>query len=218
MSTLSTLAGTGTPSTAQTLPPKPERVPVRPRNDGEYIDVVPYDARFDAKSAQALPYFWQRLKDAGLLELYYPGQGDYSFAQFVRLLSGDVNAILFVIKDPDGNVQDFVGLATWAPLDFGGQQVGNAGFLFLPEYWERATTLEAARRGMKYWFEEMEPRLNMALGMNPSGNHLVQRFLHGLGWTRVGQLPIPQYYGGTHSDLVIWYYTREQYERDKGAA
>jgi hypothetical protein len=104
-------------------------------------------------------------------------------------------------------------------LDFGGQQVGNAGFLFLPDVLGARHDIRGrASRGMKYWFEEMEPRLNMALGMNPSGNHLVQRFLHGLGWTRVGQLPIPQYYGGTHSDLVIWYYTREQYERDKGAA
>ena len=212
MSTLSTLAGTSG-TTGRALPR--EHVPVRPRADGDYIDVVPYDARADKSAPQALVYFWQRLKDAGLLELYYPGNSDLSFPQFVRLLSGDVKVILFVIKGQDEIVKDFIGLATWAPLDFGGTLVGNAGFLFLPEYWERSTTLEACRRGMRYWFEEMEPRLNLAIGMNPSGNILVQRFLHSLGWTRVGTLPIPQFYGGKLSDMVLWYYTREQYEAGK---
>jgi RimJ/RimL family protein N-acetyltransferase len=209
MSTLSTLAG----STERSLPTK--HVEVKPRAEGDYIDVIQYDARFDQNAAQALPYFWQRLRDAGLLELYYPGAAQHSFAQFVRLLSGDVQIILFVLKGQDDVVKDFIGLATWAPLDFGGTLVGNAGFLFLPEYWDRPTTIEAARRGMRYWFEEMTPRLNLALGMNPAGNILVQRFLHGLGWSRVGSLPIPQFYGGKMSDMVIWYYTREMYERNK---
>lgn len=216
MSTLSTLAGTstsGTPVTERKLPA--QHVPVTPRVDGDYIDVVPYDARRDRNAPQALVYFWQRLKDAGLLELYYPGNSDLSFPQFVRLLSGDVKVILFVIKGPDDTVKDFVGLATWAPLDFGGTLVGNAGFLFLPEWWDRRTTLEACRRGMRYWFEELQPRLDLAIGMNPAGNHLVQRFLHALGWTRVGELPIPQYYAGQTSPMVLWHYTRAQYERDR---
>lgn len=212
MSTLSTLAGT-TSERSSSLPTS--HVPPKKREEGDYVDMVPYDARFDKDSSKALVYFWQRLRDAGLLELYYPGQADLSFAQFVRLMSGDVKVILFVIKDPEGLVKDFIGLATWAPLDFGGTLVGNAGFLFLPDWWDRQTTIEATQRGMRYWFEEMEPRLNMAIGMNPAGNLLVQRFLHRIGWTRVGQLPIPQFYGGKHSDTVLWYYTREQYEAAK---
>lgn len=217
MSTLSTLAGSGSSNqptvTERRLPA--QHVSVTPRAEGDWIDCVPYDARGDKDAPQALLYFWDRLHKAGLLELYYPGQSDLSFPQFVRLLSGDVKVILFVIKDSADVVKDFIGLATWAPLDFGGTLVGNAGFLFLPEHWDRQTTIEAVRRGQRYWFEEMEPRLNLAIGMNPSSNLLVQRFLHRIGWTRVGQLPIPQFYAGKMSDMVLWYYTREQYERDK---
>jgi RimJ/RimL family protein N-acetyltransferase len=214
MSTLSTLAGSASNGQAAV----PQRVPVRPRADGEYIDCIPYDARGDRDAYRSLYWFWETLQKDGLLELYYPGQADLSFPNFVRLLSGDVQVLLFVIKNPEGEVMEFVGLATWAPLDFGGTMVGNAGFLFRPQFWDRQTTIEACRRGMQYWFEEMTPRLSMAIGMNASGNHLVQRFLHALGWTRVGQLPIPQFYAGQTSDMVLWYYTREQYLRDKEKA
>jgi RimJ/RimL family protein N-acetyltransferase len=215
MSTLSTLAGStgNTPVTERKLPT--QHVATTPRAEGDHIDVVPYDGRADKDAAQALYFFWNKLREGGLLELYYPGQSEYSFTSFVRLMSGDVKVILFVIRDAQEMVKDFVGLATWAPLDFGGTLVGNAGFLFLPAYWDRQTTIDATKRGMRYWFEEMQPQLSMAIGMNPAANLLVQRFLHRIGWTRVGQLPIPQSYAGKQSDMVLWYYTREQYLRHK---
>jgi len=217
MSTLSTLAG-DTPTLQTPETPKPARVPIRGIREGEHVEVIPYDGREDTAAFKFIPWFWERLKNAGLLDLYYPGNGATSFPSFVRLLSGDVRVILFVIRDTQGEVSDCIGFATWAPIEFGGCQVGNAGFVFLPEYWDRQTTINATRVGMKFWFDQMTPKLDVAIGMNPEGNHLVQRFLHRIGWTRVGTLPLPQFYAGKTSDLVLWYYTRKQYELDKEKA
>lgn len=216
MSTLGTLAGATPVQTPET--PKHDRVPIRGIKNGEHVEVIPYDGRMDKAADKFLPWFWNRLKDSGLLELYYPGMGATSFTTFARMLSGDVKVILFVIMDDAREVQDCVGFATWSPLDFAGYLVGNAGFIFLPEYWDRQTTVDATKVGMKFWFDEMTPRLDLAVGMNPEGNHLVQRFLHRIGWTRVGTLPIPQLYAGQSSDTVLWYYTRAQYmlDREKG--
>lgn len=216
----------------QLASPSPDRKPrhsptVEAIREGNLVlDVIPYNAANDPQAHLFLPWFWKRLKDDGVISLYFPGDADCSFGPFVALFNDtSVHKLLFVTADAplrrDGafvegefkpTVKDAVGFATWAPMNLGGKLVGNAGFIFLRDYWDRHTTVLATRRGMKFWFEEMTPRLDMAIGMNPLGNILVQRFLPRIGWTRMGTIPIPQYYASAYSDMALWYITREQFE------
>lgn len=212
MSTFDTLAGPSTPPVNGSKV-KREPHPIRGVREGETIHAVPYTA-YSKDSDYFLSWLWRRLKAANLLELYFPGLGELSFPAMVELFSGarGIKVILILVKNAQGEVVDVLGIATWEPMQIGTVQTCYAGFIFLPEYWDRHSTVEAAKQGMRYWFYEMEPRMEVILGVNPEGNHLVQRFLHRLGWTRVGTLPIPQWYEGKPSDTVIWYITRAQFD------
>lgn len=208
------------PSTSRPTHPARDRI-----MEGSWVlDVVPYTASADKNAHQFLPWFWQRLRDEGLIELYFPGMAETSFGEFASLFTAPgVKKLLFLLKDPSTldndlpTVVDCIGFATWSPMEWGGQQVGNCGFIFFRDYWDRATTVKGCHRAMQYWFHEMEPSLDVCLGLNPAGNVLVQRFLPKIGWTRVGQLPIPQYYDGKYSDMVVWYITRRQFDLNEEA-
>lgn len=215
MSTLSTLAGNTNGSAAVTerkLPARPERI--RGLKPGERVDVLTYDARLDPQSRRFLYWFWGRLHDAGLLALYFPHDTEASFPEFVKMLSGGTNVILVLVKNEAGEVVDTLGLATWGPMQLGLSQVGCAGFLFLPEFWDAKATVEAAHRIEQLWFEEMPQKLDLLLGIIARDNVLAQRFMSRIGWTLSGSLPGCHLYAGQRSDATIWYLTREQFEKE----
>ena len=215
MSTLSTLAGASPVADrkAPAAPAHPERI--RGLKEGEWVDVITYDARLDPNSRHFLFWFWGRLHEAGVLALYFPHDTEASFPEFVKMLSGGTNVILVLVKDADGKVQDTLGLATWGPMQLGLSQVGCAGFIFLPQYWDAKATSEAARRIEQLWFNEMPAKLDLLIGIIAKDNILAQRFMTRIGWTLSGTLPGCHLYASKQSDATIWYLTREQFEKEK---
>jgi RimJ/RimL family protein N-acetyltransferase len=207
MSTLSTLAGT-TPTPAPQ--PKPVREPIRGLREGEWVDVLPYDARFDPMSRHFLWWLWDKLHTSGLLALYYPHDTEASFPEMVKMFSGGTNVILVVVKNEKGEIQDLLGFATWGPMQLGLAQVGCCGFIFLPDYWQARATSEAATRIMRMWFDES--KLDLLVGIIAKDNVLAQRFMSRIGWQLSGSLPNAHLYSGKPSDATIWYMTREAFE------
>lgn len=177
--------------------------------DGDYVDVVFYHGDNDPDAARALPWFWNRLMQDDLLRLYYPTATDRSFCTFVKMVSSPVTRVLFVVvKDSAGDVKDFIGLATWEPMQFGPSTLGHAGFIFLKDFWHRDITLRAGRRIMQAWFDEFPQPLDIAVGIIAKDNVLANRYVQQLGWTKVGGLPGCQHYDNKTSDAVIWQVTR----------
>lgn len=216
MSELGTLAGGSTPSASET--PTPAKQP--PIIDGEFeIDVVPYHGDADPNARFFLSFFWQRLHDDGLLELYFPGMGDKSYCTFVKLMSSGTHILIVVKKDRvSGDILDTIGFASWDQLQLGTATVGHAGFIFLRDYWNKHTTLAAARRIERYWFENMPAALDTVLGIIAEDNRLAQRFMHNLGWIQAGVLPGMHEYAGKQSDATIWYLTRAEFSRLEAAS
>lgn len=207
-----------TPKPPSTAPkheePRPPRIEL---GDGDYVDVVFYHGDGDPEADRALPYFWRKLMEDDLLQLYYPSDTDRSFCTFVKMVSSQITRVLFVvIKDAKGEVKDFMGLATWEPIQFGPSLLGHAGFIFLREYWQREITLAAGRRILSAWFDEFPQPLDIAVGIIAEDNVLANRFVQRLGWTRVGVLPGCQQYAGKPSDAVLWQVTRTAWNRMKG--
>jgi RimJ/RimL family protein N-acetyltransferase len=196
-------------------PEGPETPPAQLREDGDHVDVVPYNAYQDPQCAHyGLTWFWDRLREHGLLRLYYPelADDDRLFPTFVRMMSSEATkVILVVLKDGEGQVKDLIGISTWEPLRFGPSMLGHAGFIFREKYWNRQTTLEAGQRIMSYWFAEAEPKLDLAVGLIARDNVLAQRYVRALGWTEGGWLPNSQQYDGKPCDAIIWHITREQF-------
>ena len=209
MSELTTLAGGGTAPT-----PAVTKQPLPPIIDGDYlIDVIPYHGDLDPNSRFFLSYFWQRLHDDGLLDLYFPGAGDKSYCTFVKLFSSNTRIVIVVRKVPTtGDIVDTIGFATWDALQLGPALVGHAGFIFLKEFWNRHTTLAAAKRIERFWFDDESPRLDMALGIIAEDNRMAQMLMHRLGWVQAGVLPGLHEYAGKPSNATIWYLTREEFE------
>lgn len=216
MSTLAQLVEPMGPSaTKKAEPPKPE--PIR---DGDWIvDVMPYHGDNDPNAWQMLPWLWKRLKDDGLLDLYYPAEADKSFCTFAKMLSASLTrVILVVLRNPDDvtDVKDIIGFATWEPLRFGPALLGHAGFIFLKKYWDRHTSVEAGKRIMEWWFDKNPEPLDVAVGLIAEKNILANRFVQRLGWTRMGDLPGCQEYAGEQCDAIQWRFTRKDWEAMKG--
>jgi RimJ/RimL family protein N-acetyltransferase len=190
--------------------------------EGKWVDVIPYNANFDPNAHLFLPWFFRRLANDDLLSLYFPGDPDKAFAAFVSIMSSAVTQVLLVVlkvpaadseKNPDGEVTDTVGFASWTPIQLGVTTVGNSGFIFLKEHWNRKTTEQAAERIMEWWFRKLQPSLDMTVGFVAEDNTLAQRFMQRMGWTRMTpSLPHLQYYAGKQCDAALWFMTREQYE------
>lgn len=192
---------------------KPEP-PARLMDEGDWMDVLPYHADNDPNADHFLFWLWHRLKDDGLLALYFPHDQERSYPTMVKLMSAPVTrVILVVLKSEDGQVKDVVGFATWEPLQMGPATVGHAGFIFLKKYWQRHASLEAGKRIMRHWFTETEPKLDVAIGLIAATNTLANRYVQGLGWTRLGDLPGCQQYAGEQTDAIMWRMTRVEFER-----
>lgn len=217
MSTLAQLVepvGAGKPETKAAEPKPPE--PIR---DGDWtVEVIPYHADNDAQASKMLPWLWQRLKDDGLLDLYYPSLADKSFPTFVKMLSSPVTRVILVVLCGPGGLQDVhdvVGFATWEPLKFGPATLGHAGFIFLKQYWDRQVSTEAGKRIMEWWFDRNPEPLDVAVGLIALTNILANRYVQRLGWKRMGVLPGCQEYEGKQTDAVQWIMPRDEYESQK---
>ncbi len=199
-------------------PPKPVS-PVM-REDGDHVDVVPYNAYQDPQCAHYfLNWFWDRMRENGLLKLYYPDltDDDRLFPTFVRMLSSDsTRVVLVVLRDDEGKVKDVIGLSTWEYLKLGPSTVGHCGFIFREAYWNRRTSIEAGHRIMEHWFEEAEPKLDVAIGMIARENHLARRYVSALGWKENGFIHNGHQYDGKTCDAVLYQYTREQHQAKEG--
>ena len=203
-------------------PPKPKATePDKPADriaydDGKYVDVIPYNAYYDEKCRHWLFWLYDKLREDDLLRLYYPNVDatDRSYPMFVRMMSSDTTQVLLVVlKDKKTDeVAGLVGIATWEEMSFGPSTLGHAGFIFLRDYWDHRTSMAAGERILHYWFDEMLRKLDIAVGIIAKANVLANRFVQRLGWTRVGELPNCQQYGGEPSDAVIWQITRQKFE------
>ncbi len=204
MSTLSQLAG----DVPVSQPRKPNG------HDVSNLSVIPYNGNYDENAANMLHYLWEKLKADGLVDLYFPGASKTGFCSFVKLFSSapSVQVLLVVKKDTTGDVTDVIGFATWEPITIGQCVMGHAGFIFLKEFWDRDTTAAAAREIMGHWFSATP--LDIAVGIVASTNHLANRFLHRIGWTKVGVLPKLHQFAGTQCDAVIWHMTRENFVQE----
>lgn len=215
MSSLSQLVEpTRSPKAAE--PETPNRIAY----DGDrYVDVIPYNAYFDDKCRHWLFWLYDKLREDDLLRLYYPNvdASDRSYPMFVRMMSSDTTQVLLVVlKDKKTEeVQGLVGIATYEKMQFGPSTLGHAGFIFIRQFWDHRTSLEAGQRIMRFWFEEMPQPLDISVGIIAKTNILANRFVQRLGWVRVGELPDCQQYGGEPSDAVLWRVTRKQYEEQK---
>jgi|SRR5579859_1393381 len=201
-------------------PAAPAPPPARLMDEGDWVDVIPYHADNDPNADHFLYWMWHKLKDDGLLALYFPDDQEKSYPTFVKLMSAPVTRVILVVikspatKDkPNGEVKDVIGFATWEPLRMGPATVGHAGFIFLHKYWQRQVSVEAGKRIMQHWFAETEPKLDVALGLIADTNKLANRYVQALGWTRLGDLPGCHHYDGKQADAVIWRMTRAEFER-----
>ena len=204
MGTLDTLAGGGS-----TLKDVPRKV--------SGVDVVPYTADLDPQADKFLPWMWNKLKEDGLVELYFPGQSEFGFANFVKMFSSnDTKVLLVVTKDAEGKFDQAVGFATWQPMPLGATNAAMVGFVFLKDFWDRHVSVEAAQSIMRYWFDTSH--IDVTVGAVAADNHLAQRFLLRIGWEKVGVLPAMHQYEGKQSDATLWCMTRQRFfgvqERD----
>lgn len=217
MSTLASLVEPASPKTKAAEPtPPPSHISY---DDSKYVDVIPYNAYFDDNCRHWLFWLYDTLRKDDLLRLYYPNIDgtDRAYPMFVRMMSSDTTQVLLVVlKDKaTDDVAGLVGIATWERLQFGPSTLGHAGFIFLKDYWDHRTSMAAGQRIMEYWFREMQQPLDITVGIIAKSNVLANRFVQRLGWTRVGELPNCQQYGGEPSDAVIWQITRSRYEEVK---
>ena len=216
MSTLASLVEPPRPKAATPDAPPPVRIAY---DDSKYVDVIPYNAYHDDRCRHWLFWLYDKLREDDLLRLYYPNVDatDRSYPMFVRMMSSDTTQVLLVVlKDKaTDEVVSLVGIATWERMQFGPSTLGHAGFIFLRDYWDHRTSLAAGQRIMQFWFEEMPDKLDIAVGIIAKDNIPANRFVHRLGWTRVGELPACQQYAGEPSDAVIWQCTRQRYTEVK---
>lgn len=216
MSTLASLVSPPAPKAAAPEPPPTSRIAY---DDSKYVDVIPYNAYFDERCREWLYWLYNKLREDDLLRLYYPNVDgtDRSYPMFVRMMSSDTTQVLLVVlKDKaTDEVAGLVGIATWERMQFGPSTLGHAGFIFLRDYWDHQTSMAAGHRIMQFWFEEMPEKLDIACGIIAKLNVLANRFVMRLGWTRVGELPNCQQYGGEPCDAVIWQITRQRYEETR---
>lgn len=203
MSLISQLAGEAAIET-----PKP-----KPNHAVEAVKVIPYDASTDPNAEVMLPWLWNRLKEDGLVDLYFPNN-PAPFVAFVRMMSGGLNVFLATTQDEEGNVGKLIGFLTWEHLNFGGAKTAMAGFIFLKEFWDAHISKAAAHALMTHLFENTE--VEVAVGNVAEKNRLASLFLAGIGWQKVGKIPGMQQYNGERTNANLWCMTKEDFYRGQG--
>lgn len=202
------------------LKPPPGMEVEAPESIDESVDVIPYNADFDPNSDKFLPYLWNRLKEDGLTEIYFPAEKDSGFAKFVKLLSGAEQVVLVLKRDDEKVITNVIGFASWAPLPYGETNSILAGFIFLKEFWDRNHSVIAAKKIMDYWFNEGEipgsGTIDLAVGFIAKANIPAQRFLSRIGWVRAGEIPDFHQHKGEKSDAVFWHITKTRHKEVHG--
>lgn len=188
----------------------------RPTRTPNGVLAIPYNAHFDPNADKFLPWFWQRLKDDGLVSLYYPGQEETGFALFVKLLSNAPQTqVALVVPNnveglPDGEP---IGFVSWEPGLFGKPNAATAGFIFLKRFWDSKHTTDAANSVMRLWFEQLE--MELVVGVIATANIAAQRFMPRVGWAKMGILPNMTSFTGKECDASLWYITRDMWKVGK---
>lgn len=206
MSDLDTLAGSGTPSVRPNGGEKPKHPSLPPE-----VMVIPYNAATDPDADKLLPYLWGKLKEDGLLGLYFPRAPETCFAGFVKMFSSlDQHVLLVVLKNEQGEPDKAMGFVSWGSTVFGNAKAALSGFIFLKEFWNHHTSEAAAHEIMRYWFEES--KLDVVIGNVAQSNKLARQFLLRLGWKHGGDIPMLQTWNGRQDTASLWYVTREEWE------
>lgn len=216
MATLNDLAGTPTEKPKAAVAANSGPVAKAPRVPVNAVDVIPYNASRDADSDKFLPYVWDKLRQDDLIRIYFPDGELTGFADFVKMMSGGANILLLVERTPEGELKRMIGFASWSPLPYGGGGAAVAGFIFFREFWDAASSVKAASAAMQQWFDVCG--LKLLMGMVASENHMAQKFLQRMGWTRLGEMPGLGLYDGKPCAGTFWYLTREQFHSGKAAA
>lgn len=203
MSDISRLAGPSTPPVKTNGEAKAAPTPPK-------VVVIPYNASVDPEAHKFLPWLWNEMKTQGLVSLYFPGQENTGFANFVKLFSGGENILLVVVCNEEGLPAKAMGFATWNPMQFMNSNAAVAGFVFFKEFWDHIHSDEAARRIMDFWFNTAG--LDVVLGIIAEKNTLAKRFVSRLGWVHVGEVPQLHAYQGKQCDASIWYMTKDMFK------
>lgn len=198
-------------ATLEELVQHPESVDV-PRG---HLKIVPYNGALDPEAHAFLPWLWKRLVDDGLVSIYFPGQEETGFSNFVKLISGGEEVVLVVVRDEEDKLStDIVGFCSWNPIYLGQVNTVLAGFIFFKKFWDKKITDESAHLIMQHWFEKRED-IDIALGIVARKNIPTLRFLKRVGWTQSGTIPNMSQFSGEVCDAVMWYKTKEEHLRGK---
>lgn len=179
------------------------------------VEVIPYNALGDPDSDKFLPWLWQRMQQDDLVDLYFPGQESTGFATVVRMFSGDANVAIFKTTDEQaGNTWDarIPGFITWTASGMGASNVIIAGVIFFRKWWDHRTTDEAARSAFKFWFETLQPRADVVLGVCPALHRAIHRYNLRIGFRETGRITGAHLYKHQKCDAVLYEMTREQWE------
>ena len=169
---------------------------------------IPYNGDFDAHAATMLPWLYDRLKQDGLLDLYFSTRKGASFCAFVRMMSGGSNIILATTQK-EGIPDKVIGFMNWEPMNFGGAHSAKAGFIFLKEFWDGHTSTEAGKLLLTELFANTD--IDVVIGNVAADNRLTSMFLTRLGWNKVGTIPKMQQYEGVECPANLWCITREEF-------
>ena len=187
--------------------PRPQDVVV---TSPSTVFVVPYNARDDKISDLLLPSLWKQLKEDGIAELYFPGQSETGFADFVELMSGKGTSVaLCALPDEENRPKTIIGFITWSPMKMGQANIAMAGFEFFRNYWDHHTTDEAAKAAFKFWFTETN--IDVVMGACPETHRTAMRYNQRIGLKRVGTVPLAHVFRGQKCDAVLWAMTREEW-------
>ncbi len=175
------------------------------------VFVIPYSARDDKIADLLLPSLWKQLKEDGIAELYFPGQPETGFADFVALMSGNGTKVaLCALPNDRQEPQTIIGFISWTPMKMGLANVAMAGFEFFRAYWDHKTTDEAARAAFEFWFTQTDTEVIM--GSCPEMHRMAMRFNQRIGLKRVGIVPMGHIFKGQKCDAVMWAMTKKEWE------
>lgn len=208
MSLLDTLAGAGEREVTT-------KVPVAQSvNTGGSVNLIPYNAIYDAQADAMLPWLWKKMQDDDLVDYYFPGQKETGFATFVRLMSGDANVVLVTRDDPSHQWEDTVaGFVTWTEMHLGATMQIVAGFIFFRKFWDHKLADETARKAFEYWFTKTDAQL--VLGNCPSLHRLAIIFNKRVGLKEAGRLPMIHTFQGAPCDAILFVMTREDWQKER---
>jgi RimJ/RimL family protein N-acetyltransferase len=173
--------------------------------------VIPYNANYDKDASSFLTWLWNRLRTEGLVEHYFPGEGETGFASLVKLFSGEGTQVAVVTTVTlDGQSDKMAGFITWSTMPLGAKNVAMAGFIFFREFWDHKTTDDAGAAAFEFWFTKTDNEI--VVGACPSLNRTAMRYNARIGLKEVGRIPTAHLFSGHECDAVLWCITKQQWQ------